>query len=1239
MTPPDNRPILPENPEFTHRFPFAVDAGSQKTSCPSNLCHESPKKADPFAPHPFFSDLAIQHHLIASTGFSAHKPVIAQVSPFLRAENANLIVPPPDSQNAVAPKASMPPEQAKIFSEKGNEFLKQAQKPGLNIEERLNHFHTALFNFQMLGNASACKLILQEMLGLYEKNGNEFGKTYIRAQLAFLQGNEKGFSEAILAYEQLDAALKNGISGLSSVQVDALRGDLKNKLFIAYVSRGQLFSSEGNFQKATLDFEKALRLNPNKLTFQLYAQAAYRSGLFDFADHDRQIESLRFQRNFLPQEFGSQPCLSHHQAPPSDFKIRQHQEKLRAHQEKVDANISAIQIQSGKNQETFREMMSLAYPSSNSAERYEKDLATAQFLEQFGRRAEASLAYVQIMKEREGSKEPAEVLRYATAANHLAGYALQDKSNCGAREHAGQAIQALQAISESAETKFLISQAKFIQAEAYLNNGNIESGRKVLEALKSSTPSGEKGSLQDQLLGRIYVRLAQVYYSKKETFYLGDQLAEKIKTKFKGESEIVGDTFFAKALSRVGTGHALEAVDILREEVQKPYPQSSAARAIASDGRFKNFLTTQVNEKGETQVLLKASSEINEADWGEAFKVAVAKSGEGSTERKVTAAAAGGAGVLAALAFAPEPVATKVAAGLVAVGMGVGLLWERFVSAGEHSDEIMDAYRSGISNISDSQNTMNMLLLGTDVAMLLTAGMAGSVAKAFVREGLAVTAEEMTAKWVMSAGFKVAGDDAAVWVGRSILFAAEHSASGLTSYTAYQMQRSLVLSEKFVWDPTIALEWIAMGSLIDGASRLPFLGTAVAELPAFQRGPLKNIIVNGKVVGQTTTEGLAAKWVVDAGFGLSAYYAWAKPNQSYAEFMTHNLYMMGVLHAGGAVARKVTGGAPEAFISKIDKRANLAFAQARENILKDPPIDGGFGWQAAYAGGGVSGAADFGRSRPFLDHQVYFGELPETTGGGRNPIKFDGQQLSESRKAELKKWLGEKELESLSFKEQEKLVDHLLENERWSFKDLQDLITPEGMSTFLGFGKSVPFGFVSVAQWNSFQKMLLTELTAAGVSIHDPRVKIIVQGSAVKGRDSKQGQPYRWEARQEIEGKFGQASDIDVAIIVDQSLFDQFVQRKIDSMQSLRKNLRWDQSIGQDGVIRKSRQAVVFDKAVKKGKLDPYNLDPALQLAHNNLRNTFQGRGIQLSILSPISPFIPLPEDAMVISAALLAAP
>lgn len=948
---PETRPVVSPF-HFPLQSDFTTLPNQNSNVCTHGGCHESPPSPQTFGTR-FFSDLAPQARLIASTGFSSYKPVIAQVSPFLKNEEVSSNSTPQPSASTTSSSSGIPAEQAQAFQAKGQEFLNLAHRPGLRPEEQLNHFHTALFNFQMLGDNAACHSILQDMLALYERSGNEFGKSYAQAQLSFLKGNEAGFTEAIRAYEQMDRSLLAGISGLDRSQVDSIRGDIRNKLMIAYMTRGQFYASQGQHQKATLDLEQALLINPSKPLFQLYAQEAYRSGLFDFRNHDDQLEALRIQRNFLPGEEMRGSCNSHHKSPSSRYEVEARRERLHIHQSEVDARRSAISLQSEKNLEKFRQMLALAYPDATSADRYERDTVAAEFLEQFGRSAEAMSIYGRVMEERKGNNDTDEILRYANAANRLAANAL-NSSPANARNYVRQSLDRLAKLPSNAESKFLISQARFIEAESYLKEGNLDEGRSILTDLKLNTPLGEANSLQFQLTGRIWVRLAQAYYSRKDTFFMGDVLAEEIKIKFKGQAEMVGDTFFAKALSRVGTGKALEAIRILREEVQRPYPQSSAAQAIASDSRFQRFLTTYVDAKGQTQQVLKEASEINEADWMEAFKVAVAKSGEGSTERKVGYAAAGGGGVLAALAFAPEPVATKAAAVLVGIGMGIGLLWERFVSASEHTDEIYDAYRTGISTITDSQNATNMFLLGADVAMLLTAGMAGSIAKAFAREALAVGAEQVTSTLVLRSGITVAGDDVMIWAGRGVLFAAEHSATGLASYSAYQIQKSIFFRQEFQWNASEALQWIAMGAVIDGAARLPIFGTAAAQHPFFQRGPLQDILVNGKVVGQTTREGLMAKWLVDASVGLSIYYALAKPGENYSDFLTHNIFMMGVLHGGGALARKMTGGAPEAFISRIDRRANERFARARDQFDNFEPPSFGFQPLYALAGGGVS---------------------------------------------------------------------------------------------------------------------------------------------------------------------------------------------------------------------------------------------------------------------------------------------
>src|SRR4030095_5452421 len=180
------------------------------------------------------------------------------------------------------------------------------------------------------------------------------------------------------------------------------------------------------------------------------------------------------------------------------------------------------------------------------------------------------------------------------------------------------------------------------------------------------------------------------------------------------------------------------------------------------------------------------------------------------------------------------------------------------------------------------------------------------------------------------------------------------------------------MGEKFQWDTGEALEWLAMGEFIGMAARTSFLGTAVAKSPLFQRGPLKNIVVEGEIVGKQTWEGLAAKWMVDATAGLSALYAvkqvfptlkaeGAEKDPQFLEYLTQNLWMMGLIHVGGVAGRKLTASSTEALVYRMDKRAQVYFAEAKEKFLADPP-DWGSGWpqlQPAYAMAGAPNLQGF----------------------------------------------------------------------------------------------------------------------------------------------------------------------------------------------------------------------------------------------------------------------------------------
>src|SRR4030095_10779359 len=164
-------------------------------------------------------------------------------------------------------------------------------------------------------------------------------------------------------------------------------------------------------------------------------------------------------------------------------------------------------------------------------------------------------------------------------------------------------------------------------------------------------------------------------------------------------------------------------------------------------------------------------------------------------------------------------------------------------------------------------------------------------------------------------------------------------------------------------------------------------------------------------------------------------------------------------------------------------------------------------------------------------------------------------------------------------------------------------------------------------------------LSAAGIPINDPRVKVVIQGSAVRGSGEKGN--FRWEGDPKAADKKDQPSDIDIAIIVDDALFKEFADKRIQTIKDRRAanptredgHLNWNQTIGPDGKVKITKDTKKLEKEIEKKRLGPHHLYGELGKAHNDMRDDYPMRGIQISIMTGDSKFAPTPDEAMVLSA------
>lgn len=539
-------------------------------------------------------------------------------------------------------------------------------------------------------------------------------------------------------------------------------------------------------------------------------------------------------------------------------------------------------------------------------------------------------------------------------------------------------------------------QNRFMKAEVLLAKANTQEEQKeaidLLRSLAANPPidiwNAEPGDPQYALLGRIQLRLGQVLLGQDPKSSDAQYYLKKVIEDF--ASDAPGDVYLrseAKLAMGLGLlqapGQTMKGLTLLRE-VQSDCPGSEADQTIRRS-------PTLASLRGEDGMI---KEDINEADLGEALKVALDRSSEGPGWRK--GAFAGAGAIVAAVIF------WEVSIPVLIIGGGVGYFAEKGVSVIEHRGDILDAYQSGLSNVDGSRNLQNIFMLGLDVAMLVTAGAGGAIARQGVRYGMSWGANRLAAYGAETA-FGTAALRTLAPIGKGLMYVVPAAADSTVAYTIYKGERSLVLGEKFAWDPKEAFLMFAMCEAFAFAR---FSGTAAkfATKPAFNNGVqavlkegevigfkeaggkvmnpvLKDgalahyadaagnkyfpIMQNGKVMGLTNTAGKVVVWTNDLLLGATTYYAMLLGAEAlnpgsvpggipdYDAFLAEQVKTLGALHFGGKAVRAVGQGGMEKALARMDRKSNEWLKQAKETLDRADPGDGGFpGWgpQLAFEG-------------------------------------------------------------------------------------------------------------------------------------------------------------------------------------------------------------------------------------------------------------------------------------------------
>jgi hypothetical protein len=234
-------------------------------------------------------------------------------------------------------------------------------------------------------------------------------------------------------------------------------------------------------------------------------------------------------------------------------------------------------------------------------------------------------------------------------------------------------------------------------------------------------------------------------------------------------------------------------------------------------------------------------------------------------------------------------------------------------------------------------------------------------------------------------------------------------------------------------------------------------------------------------------------------------------------------------------------------------------------------------------------------------------------------------------------------LESLDVSQERELILHLIRDGDWKLGDVQKLVGSEGMRELFGYGEKLPFGFVSAAEYRAFREIVIEELRAAGIPMDHLGIRILLHGSAVRGR-SESGTPYRWEGDPQAKDKGARPSDVDIAIVADPQTFSDFVDLRGKEL-----GARLDGQLPDGTVVggKRSDGSVIggmksvkrFNKVVSdQRRLDIANLPPDVRAAYGRIKDRLRALGItrplQISIVRRGGAFdITNPDEAMILSA------
>ncbi|MCP5467740.1 MAG: phosphatidylserine decarboxylase [Deltaproteobacteria bacterium] len=793
-------------------------------------------------------------------------------------ENTNPIAQRPTPQKAPKQQSLNPvqlrriAEESEIFSSEINLAagpIADQKKSLIGLEQKVQALELAATNYAIIGDEEALERVNNELETLYAKTDNEGGLVLMSAKEA-LRNNELG--EALTQFEFLRAAIKDPENGISPEDQITASIQLNELVTQSIVSIAQEKEVHGDVENATDYYLAALEQAPDPQIAQKAIHNYLQTEEGDLYTSNTKILQLENQIENL--ESPSTDCSEDPDAcevDPTNLalaatkrqEIIEKKAKLHSQRNDVTEMLQAIVERGFASAPQEQRQLVLGMTLAKAGD---PDRAAETYYQVWDEINASELANADNMSEEEYRDHA--LFKHAiavqlTSLSYAPSLSIVDDAD---KPRAEESINILEESHHSLSFASDVNEAeahnRFLLARMHLANHDTESSRQIRHAWMEQYGDSKANSFIGGLRGRVKLMEVNDVLSDPSKDLETNQtramrLASSIYAEYhETDSDVASNSLLMLAELARSKGNTLRWYE-LHEELLDKYGQENQLLAVQASLNDPDLIKLR-------ELVPKGSNieEIDVDDKWEGFKVALSNATDSDGE---TLAWMLGGGVIGGLL-------TGGAAPAIIVGAGAGGVTDMGLKAANHWDEVALASRLGVSNITFQQGLNRTLMLGGELALLLTSGGVGWAAGKGFQTGVGIGAKaaaksysphiaaalgmtrnpEFWAKALQKGG-QYANLLASAGVGSTAMY---------TSMEYQQAQLMSMITGKDVhmnWDSGEALHLYAMVLTFGAVGGALGLGSRFASMRGLQLSPITR---GGELVG---LENAAGRMVIRGG--------------------------------------------------------------------------------------------------------------------------------------------------------------------------------------------------------------------------------------------------------------------------------------------------------------------------------------------------------------------------------------